>query len=70
MVRSLLIFLIKVYQWTLSPFLGGECRFYPSCSEYGLEAVKKHGALKGLWLICKRLAKCGPWHRGGFDEVP
>ena len=60
-------FLIKAYQLTLSPFLGKCCRFYPSCSDYALLALEKHGARKGLWLTLKRLFKCGPWHKGGID---
>ncbi len=66
----MLLFLIRLYQWTLSPFLGQCCRFYPTCSEYAIEAIKKRGALKALVLIFKRLIKCGPWHPGGVDEVP
>ncbi|OGN53425.1 MAG: membrane protein insertion efficiency factor YidD [Chlamydiae bacterium GWC2_50_10] len=69
-MRSFLLFLMKLYQWIVSPLLGNRCRFYPSCSEYGIEAVQKHGPAKGLWLTSKRLLKCGPWHRGGVDEVP
>jgi putative membrane protein insertion efficiency factor len=64
------LFLIRLYQLTLSPFLGPCCRFYPTCSDYGIEAIKKHGSLKGMWLILKRLGKCHPWHPGGVDLVP
>lgn len=70
MFRLLLIGLIKLYQWCISPMLGQCCRFYPTCSEYALEAVKKHGAMKGAWLAVRRVAKCHPWHRGGVDRVP
>ncbi len=69
-MRWVLVILIKGYQLLLGPFMGGSCRFYPSCSEYALEAIKKHGALKGCWLMVKRLSKCHPWHAGGIDEVP
>lgn len=62
--------LIRFYQLCLSPFVGTCCRFFPSCSEYALEAIKVHGALKGAWLSLKRIAKCGPWHPGGCDCVP
>ncbi|MBS0607365.1 MAG: membrane protein insertion efficiency factor YidD [Verrucomicrobia bacterium] len=69
-MKYLFIFLIRLYQLTLSPFLGKCCRFYPSCSDYAIDAVKKHGAWKGSWLTAKRLVKCQPWHPGGVDEVP
>jgi putative membrane protein insertion efficiency factor len=64
------IFLIKCYQWIISPMLGPKCRFTPTCSHYGIEALKKHGPLKGLWLTLKRLSKCHPWGSSGFDPVP
>jgi putative membrane protein insertion efficiency factor len=62
--------LIKVYQFTLSPFLGKQCRFVPTCSQYGIEAIQKHGALKGSWLTIKRIARCNPWGGSGYDPVP
>lgn len=62
--------LITIYQWTISPLIGNCCRFYPSCSHYAKEAFERHGAFKGLWLTCKRLLKCFPWHPGGHDPVP
>ncbi len=62
--------LIRMYQWSLSPLVGGNCRFYPSCSAYGLEAIARHGALRGGWLAFKRMCKCHPLHRGGVDLVP
>ena len=62
--------LIRLYQLLLSPFLGNRCRFHPSCSHYALEAVRRHGALKGCWLAMKRLGRCHPFHPGGFDPVP
>lgn len=65
-----LIFMVRAYRWLLSPLLGRNCRFHPSCSEYALEALQRHGALKGLWLAVRRLASCHPWHRGGYDPVP
>ena len=61
---------IRLYQLVLSPFLGGHCRFFPSCSEYTREAVEKYGAIKGAFLGGKRLLKCHPFHAGGVDEVP
>lgn len=65
-----LIALIKGYRYGIRPMLGQRCRFFPSCSEYALDAVKTHGAAKGAYLSAKRLAKCQPWHPGGFDPVP
>jgi len=62
--------LIRVYQVTLSPFIGNQCRFHPSCSNYALEAVDRFGALKGCWLAVRRLGRCHPFHAGGFDPVP
>jgi uncharacterized protein len=61
--------LIRVYQWTISPLLGANCRFYPSCSQYAHEALKKYGLLKGSYLAVRRLARCHPWHEGGVDHV-
>lgn len=69
-MRKVLIVLIRIYQWTISPFLGNICRFYPSCSHYGVEALEKHGAARGIYLTLKRLLKCHPWHPGGHDPVP
>lgn len=65
-----LIALIKLYQGFLSPLLPASCRFVPSCSEYGIQAITKHGALKGGWLAAKRILSCHPWGRHGYDPVP
>jgi hypothetical protein len=62
--------LIRLYQLTLSPWLGGSCRFYPTCSNYALEAIELHGAWRGGWLTLRRLARCHPFHPGGFDPPP
>ena len=62
--------LIRLYQLTISPLIGPCCRFYPSCSEYALEALEVHGTFKGIYLTIKRLLKCHPWHPGGCDFVP
>jgi hypothetical protein len=62
--------LIRTYQLGLSPLLGPRCRFYPSCSQYALDAVSVHGSLRGCLLALRRLARCHPWHAGGFDPVP
>ena len=63
-------FLIRAYQVLLSPFLGDHCRFTPSCSAYAIEAIKKHGSLKGSWLAVKRIGRCHPFCDGGYDPVP
>ena len=69
-MRKLLILLIRAYQILLSPFIGNHCRFYPTCSSYAIEALHKHGAMKGLWLALRRISHCHPWHEGGIDPVP
>ena len=69
-MKLIVFILIRGYQIALSPFLGNSCRFYPSCSEYTYEAVKKYGVLKGMFLGGKRLLKCHPFHRGGIDPIP
>ena len=70
MVKKPFLFLIRFYQWTLSPLLGGACRFYPSCSTYTYEAIERHGVLKGIFLGLRRILKCHPFHPGGYDPVP
>jgi len=62
--------LITLYRFTLSGLLGGQCRFYPSCSQYATEAVRAHGAARGSWLTLRRLGSCHPWNAGGYDPVP
>ena len=69
-MKPLLLALIRFYQYAISPLLGRRCRFFPSCSEYAVEALEKHGALTGSWLALKRLSHCHPWNPGGFDPVP
>ncbi|MBS3797002.1 MULTISPECIES: membrane protein insertion efficiency factor YidD [unclassified Pseudoalteromonas] len=68
--KNTLITVIKVYQKWISPMLGPNCRFNPSCSSYALQAIKLHGAVKGSWLAAKRIVKCHPLHAGGDDPVP
>jgi putative membrane protein insertion efficiency factor len=65
-----LLLLIRFYQRFISPLKPPTCRFYPTCSHYGFESIKRFGALKGSWLTLKRIAKCHPFHPGGIDPVP
>jgi uncharacterized protein len=69
-MRALLRLAIRLYQWTVSPLIGPACRFYPSCSHYALGCIERFGVLRGGWLTLRRLARCHPWHPGGFDPVP
>ena len=69
-MKHVLTFLIRAYQFLLRPWWGRQCRFTPSCSDYAVEALERHGALKGSWLSAGRVACCHPWHAGGFDPVP
>lgn len=69
-MKRLMIGLIRVYQYAISPLMGRSCRYVPTCSEYTVEAVRKHGAIKGGWLGAKRICRCHPWHPGGYDPVP
>jgi putative membrane protein insertion efficiency factor len=64
------IFLIRIYQWFISPLLGNKCRYTPTCSQYGVEALKKHGLFKGGYLTIKRILSCHPWGGHGHDPVP
>ena len=65
-----LLLLIEVYRVTLAPLIGGFCRFVPSCSVYAQDAIRRHGASRGSWLAVRRVLRCHPFHRGGFDPVP
>lgn len=65
-----LIWLVRAYQLIISPFVPPSCRFHPTCSHYAIEALEKHGALKGGWLALRRIFRCHPWHPGGHDPVP
>ena len=70
MGKMLLIGLIRFYQYAISPHTPPSCRFVPTCSQYGIEAIRKYGALKGGWLTIKRISRCHPWGGSGYDPVP
>jgi putative membrane protein insertion efficiency factor len=70
LLSKLMIGLIKLYQVTLSPYIGRACRYTPTCSNYGIEAIQKHGPFKGFWLTLKRVLSCNPWGGSGYDPVP
>jgi uncharacterized protein len=69
-MKRMLLAVIRGYQYAISPLLGRNCRYLPSCSEYAAEAVTKYGAIRGGWLGVKRVCRCHPWHPGGYDPVP
>lgn len=69
-MRTLLIMMIRVYQYAISPWLGSHCRFHPSCSSYAEEAVQRFGVVRGGWLALRRLSRCHPFRKGGLDPVP
>ncbi len=70
MIRALLVWLLRLYKRFVSPLLPPACRFHPTCSVYAVQALERHGALRGSWLALKRLARCHPFHPGGLDPVP
>ena len=70
LLSKLLIGLIRLYQVTLSPYIGRACRYTHTCSNYGIEAIRKHGPFKGFWLTFKRVLSCNPWGGSGYDPVP
>jgi len=69
-VKTLLVLLVRGYQIVLSPWIGQSCRFTPTCSNYAIDALKEHGALRGSWMAIRRIGRCHPWHEGGHDPVP
>lgn len=69
-MKTILIALVRLYRLVVSPLLGDVCRFYPSCSAYGLQALQEHGAARGSWLAVRRVCRCHPLNPGGFDPVP
>jgi putative membrane protein insertion efficiency factor len=70
MFRALFIRIIKLYQYLISPLMPPTCRFTPSCSQYSIEVLAKHGVVRGFWLSIKRILRCNPWSRGGYDPAP
>ncbi|PCJ31838.1 MAG: membrane protein insertion efficiency factor YidD [Gammaproteobacteria bacterium] len=70
MAKKILILLVRAYQLFISPLLGDNCRFQPTCSRYMIAAIERFGAIKGTWLGLRRLSRCHPWHEGGLDPVP
>ncbi|HHJ16869.1 MAG TPA: membrane protein insertion efficiency factor YidD [Gammaproteobacteria bacterium] len=69
-MRTLVLILIKGYRLVVSPWLGNNCRFTPSCSSYSITAIERFGVLRGGWLMLRRIGRCHPWHEGGHDPVP
>ncbi|WP_374403118.1 membrane protein insertion efficiency factor YidD [Niveibacterium sp.] len=69
-MKTVLIILLRAYRYFLSPFLGRNCRFHPSCSAYAIEALQRYGAIKGTLLAVRRVTRCHPWNPGGYDPVP
>jgi len=69
-IARILIALVRAYRYLLSPWWGNQCRYSPTCSEYAIEALRRHGAARGAALALRRISRCHPWHAGGFDPVP
>jgi putative membrane protein insertion efficiency factor len=69
-MKWILIVMIRIYQVVISPCLGDHCRFYPSCSEYSVDSIKKFGFIKGIYLAMRRIGRCHPYNDGGYDPVP
>jgi hypothetical protein len=69
-VKTIALFLIRLYQTLISPMLPASCRFIPSCSEYTYQAIERYGIVRGGWLGLRRISRCHPWNPGGFDPVP
>jgi putative membrane protein insertion efficiency factor len=70
LLKAVVLLPLRVYRYAISPLLGRNCRFAPSCSEYAMEAIERHGVARGLRLAMRRISRCHPWHPGGYDPVP
>jgi len=69
-MKTVMLALLRSYQYAIRPLLGANCRFAPSCSDYAQEAIVKHGVVRGTWLAMRRILRCHPYHSGGYDPVP
>ena len=69
-MKTVMLALLRGYQYAIRPSLGANCRFAPSCSDYAQEAIEKHGVVRGMWLAMRRILRCHPYHSGGYDPVP
>jgi hypothetical protein len=69
-MKAIALFLVRVYQYGISPFIPSRCIYMPTCSQYMREAIERYGVLRGMWLGCRRLLRCHPWGKGGYDPVP
>lgn len=69
-MKTLMLALLRFYRYAISPMLGRNCRFHPTCSEYAIEAIQRHGTLRGGWLAARRVGRCHPFNPGGYDPVP
>jgi putative membrane protein insertion efficiency factor len=69
-MRQILIALIKIYRYAISPYLAPSCRYTPTCSSYAIEAIQRFGVIRGSWMAMRRIGRCHPWHEAGYDPVP
>ena len=69
-MKKILVSLIRGYRYAISPLIGANCRFHPTCSSYAIQAIERFGVIKGCWLTIRRILRCHPWHSGGYDPVP
>jgi putative membrane protein insertion efficiency factor len=69
-MKKLALLLVRFYQWCVSPFIPSRCIYVPTCSQYMQEAIERYGVLRGIWLGCRRLLRCHPWAKGGYDPLP